>query len=350
MTKVAFGVIPYGRHPDRREMVGTMRGTTRWIALILALTLVAAACGGDDDGGTFGGADDGIEAFCAIAQEQEDLDQAVNGGEINIFEPDAFRDAFEELVDLTEQAADIAPEEISDEFDIVRGGLDDVRSQLEDVDYDITAIDEDDFAGSEEQDAASDRIEAFVEDECGIVDSGEELSDEQLQEQLEESGAGGGLIAQAFVEAGLPEDQANCLAERVTFDELLAFGESADGTPPAEFFEDLDACGVSLEQLTELGAMGGDDLGDMDLGEELGEESVEDLLEDMTDIEPSTGGGELPPEAVEIFVSTLVDQGFTEEEARCLAGPILEDPANADPLAAFEDCGISLSRLAELGS
>lgn len=329
-----------------------MRGTTRWIALLLALTLVAAACGGDDDGGTFagggGGGEGDLEAFCDFAQQQEDLDQAVNGGEVNIFEPDEFRGAFDELFELTEQAADIAPEEIRADFELVRDGLSDVRSQLEDVDYDITAINEEDFADTEEQNAASDRIEAFIEEECGIVDSDVELSDDQLQEQLEESGAGGGLIAQAFVEAGLTEDQANCLAERVTFDELLAFGETADGTPPAEFFEDLDACGVSLEQLTELGAMGGEDLGDLDLGEELGEESVEDLLDDMEDVAPSTGG-DLPPEAVDIFVSTLVERGFTEEEARCLAGPILEDPTNADPLAAFEDCGISLSRLAELG-
>ena len=88
-------------------MVGTMRGTTRWIVLLLALTLVGAACGDDDDGGTFGAdAGGGIEAFCDLAQQQEDLDQSVNGGEVNIFEPDEFRGAFEELADLTEQAAD----------------------------------------------------------------------------------------------------------------------------------------------------------------------------------------------------------------------------------------------------
>jgi hypothetical protein len=332
-------------------MVGIMRGTTRWIALVLALTLVAAACGGDDDGGTFagGGGEGDLEAFCDFAQEQEDLDQAVNGGEVNIFEPDEFRAAFEELFDLTGQALDVAPEEIRDDFELVRGELETVRDLLEEADYDLTAVDEAAMEESPEQEAASDRIEAFIEAECGIVDSDEELSDEQLQEQLEESGAGGGLIADAFVAAGLPEDQANCLAERVTFDELLSFSDTAGATPPTEFFEDLDACGVSLEQLTELGAVGGEDLGDMDLGQELGEESVEDLLEDMPGVEPSTDGGELPPEAVDAFVSTLVTQGFTEEEARCLAGPFLEDPANADPLTAFEDCGISLSRLAELG-
>lgn len=318
------------------------------MALMLALVMVAAACGDDDGGSTFGsgGGDGDLEAFCDFAQEQADLDQAVNGGEVNIFEPDAFREAFEELFELTERALDVAPEEIRDDFELVRDQLTDVRDLLEEADYDLTAVDQDALAESTEQEAASDRIEAFIEEECGIVDSGEELSDEQIEEQLEESGAGGGLIAQAFVEAGLPEDQANCLAERVTFEQLLAIGESPDA-PPADFFEALDACGVSLDQLLELGAMGGDDLGDMDLGEELGEESVEDLLEDMDDVAPPAGGSDLPPEAIEGAIAALVDQGFTREEAECLV-PSFLDPDGGDPLTAFEDCGISLSRLAEL--
>ncbi len=328
-----------------------MRGTTRWIALLLALALVAAACGDDDDGSAFGAggdSDDSIEAFCDLAQQLEDLDASVNGGEVNIFEPDEIRPAFNELVSLTERAAEIAPDEVSDDFAARVESLGEIRDALDDVDFDFTAVDESLLADSDEEAAAQDRVESFIERECGISDSEAELSEEQIQEQAEDAGVADGLVAEAFVEAGLEPGQANCLADSISFEQLIELGESADN-PPAEFFDALDACGVSLEQLVELGAMGGDDLGDMDLGEELGEESVEDLLEEMPDVAPSTGGSDLPPEAIDLFVSELVRQGFTEDEARCLAGPILEDPANADPLQAFEDCGISLSRLAELG-
>ena len=56
------------------------------MALVLALVMVAAACG-DDDGSTFGGG--GIEAFCDLAQEQDDLEGAFEGGDLNIFDPES---------------------------------------------------------------------------------------------------------------------------------------------------------------------------------------------------------------------------------------------------------------------
>lgn len=320
-----------------------VRGVSRWIAVLLALVLVTAACG-DDDGSAFGGGG-GIDAFCDLALEQEALDASVNGGEINIFEPDAFREAFENLFELTERAADIAPEEIRDDFRIVRDEIRVIAEQLEAVDYNILDVDleSEGFAGSPESEAASDRIEAFIERECGIVDSGAELSDEQLQEQLEESGAGSGLIADAFVEAGLTEEQATCLAGRFSFDELAAFEEMIGDEPPLALLEAFEECGVSISQLAALGAGFGADLGgDTDMGG-----GVEDFVEDMADLDPGTGGP-VGDEVIEAFVSSLVDQGFTEDEARCLAGPIL-DTSDPDPLAAFETCGISLSRLAELG-
>jgi hypothetical protein len=208
----------------------------------------------------------------------------------------------------------------------------------------------------------SDRIDAFVESECGIVDTDDDetISDEQLQEQLEESGRGNELATQAFVAAGLPEDQAACLGERISFDDLLEVGASG-GEPPASFVEALDDCGVSLSQLLELapeGDLGGDTGAADDLGGDV-ESDLEGLIEEMPEIEdlPDLGDGldtgDIPAEAVEIFVSTLVQQGFTEAEAQCLAPTFLGAAASGeagDPLAAFEACGISLSRLAELNS
>lgn len=77
------------------------------------------------------------------------------------------------------------------------------------------------------------------------------LVDEPVEEQLavepEQSGETG-RVADALSEAGLPDEQVDCLAELITIEDLIAAGGAANGERPAAFTEALDECGVGVDE------------------------------------------------------------------------------------------------------
>ncbi len=350
---------------------------TKLLTLLLALGLVAAACGGgtsvSTDENPFGGSsddssddtsagdfdaassedsasssddsaedpstdssDDGSSgssssvAFCAFAQEREEAEDLLD--EVNIFIPEEFQAAFEENAQLLDEALGVAPDEIRGDLQIVSDDLDRVMGQLEEVGYDISLlIDEPElFDELPEAVAAGDRIDDYIRNECGFDPDANESdgpSDDQILEDIEESGNDAFFVREALVQIGIGEVEADCIAQQVSLDE---FAMLADGEVPDEILTIFTSCGVSLSDLAEFGGADPDAIND-------------GLADDLQELD------ELTPEAQSLLVEELVNQGFTEQEAECLSGALFTGDAAGDIFAAIEVCDIPLSRLTELG-
>ncbi len=340
-----------------------------WV-LVAAFGMLAAACGGtstitvddqtasstggDDDAGEPASGDDGEPAdgesddssgaddgdanqssgnssasndFCALAAEREAQESSFD--DINIFDPEEVRAAFDANLSLLAEAVQAAPEEIRDDLVTVGADLDRIYEVLDSIDFDFSQMTGDLDAELEEMpesEAAGERIDAYVENVCGIdPDANEDggPTDEEIREQAREAGAEEDLIKSALEEVGLTGDQATCLSQKLDFDDLAAFGSD---DPPLELLDVFTECGVSIQELAALGGSGIDD-GD-----------IPDLPDDI------------PPAALAVFVDELVNGGFEQAEAECLAGAMFGDSeTQGDMVGALEACEIPLSRLAELG-
>jgi hypothetical protein len=147
----------------------------RRLAVLLAVPLVAlVSCGGDDD-------DDGGQAFCDRARsfdaEFAEIEEEFEGNEVPTGE------SFETAANAIEEFAEDAPDAIRDDVEAMAEAMHDVASMLDDLDVDLTANPED---LSEEQanelievgnamgerlegiEEPGQRIEAYLEEECGI--------------------------------------------------------------------------------------------------------------------------------------------------------------------------------------
>ncbi len=160
---------------------------TRFMALLAATVLVFAACG-DDDGGsaTAGGSS---EAFCGLADEVQSLDELGEGVDPTDF--GALENQLDEFNSVLDDAVDAAPGEIRDDvelvartvnemFEAMRGPLQELTENPEAAAQNPEIFQQLQEAApspeeEEELEAASQRIEEFVEEECGIdTDSGDD--------------------------------------------------------------------------------------------------------------------------------------------------------------------------------
>ena len=329
---------------------------TKLVALLLSVGLVAAACGGgtsvsvegadapagdSDDGGSDGSAsDDGDDSgdddggggggfnsgsFCAFAQEREDAETRFLN--VNFFVPEELEAALTENADLLDQAIQVAPDEIRADLEIIRADYELFRGAFAAADYDASQMIDIDIEESPGAEAAGERIDDYIRSECGIDPDAndQEPSDDDILDDLEESGNADEIVRQALLQIGLTDDQATCISQTLSFEELAALADAAVSDEVIQIFVD---CGISLDELARLGGADPDAINDQ-------------LNEDIDDL------GELPPEALSVFVDELVNQGFTEQEAECLAGEMFD--GDADLVNAIEVCDIPISRLAELG-
>lgn len=145
----------------------------RRIALLVALPALLLACGGDDDDDVSAG--DFCEDASVFEERFEELDSELSGGDV----PSG--DLFEEAAQAIEDLADDAPGEISDDLNTVADGVREVAAVLEEVDFDDPELLEDPERAEElqavaarmeaidaELQAAGERVEAYLQDECGI--------------------------------------------------------------------------------------------------------------------------------------------------------------------------------------
>lgn len=287
----------------------------RALTLLIPLSLVVAACGGDDDAtsatgpaptvdagddqsgetpssgddseadtetGTDSGTDgdgasppptgDSSSTYCQVARQfQESADEIDEAIDPFDFSPERFREAFEFASRGLDEIRRVAPPEIRDDVQTVADGFVLLRDELEAADYNFFAMDPTAFIEiGEELEAASERVEAYNESVCGI---------------------------------------------------------------PRSFDDDFDMDLGDLEDFGDLDMGDLEDLfGDLDMGD------MEGLFGDL-DMGEMGGFGELMRQGM---LDGFVSDGFSPAEAECLVDAILEfDVSNTDMDDPFERCGVS---------
>ncbi len=287
--------------------------TKQRLALALGVALIGAACGGGTSVSTAG-------SFCELAEEREEAETEFFETS-DLLDPGQLQEAFDLNRDLLERAIDLAPDELEADLELVQADLQNTYDFLDEAEWDFTVAfgaDIEELPGAEE---AGQRVDDYIRENCGLDPDANDPTDAQIGEQLEESGRSADLVREALVQAGFSEDQASCLAERISFEEFTAAGS---GTVPDQLLARFEECGVDLGTLAELGGA-----------------DPEDLQFDVPQ--------DIPQEGIDLFVDEMVNQGFTEDEARCIGEAMFLSESPGDPFAAFEECDIPLSRLQEPG-
>ena len=225
----------------------------RWL-LAPVLVVGFAACG--SDGGN-SSAD-----WCDLARDLESDTSAID--EMDVTDPDSVKAAFEDLADKVDEAADAAPDEIKDAVDSSKGAIDEMLAALEDADYNILDVDQEAFSQiGDDMDDASSQIDEYNEEECGIEPSAEESTDDTFPtddgatddgstDDTVASGTAREQMAAVFESMGLDAEQATCVSENVD-PSMAAEAE----TNPMALLDVFETCGVSLEDLAEIGQNSG---------------------------------------------------------------------------------------------
>jgi hypothetical protein len=236
--------------------------------MVAALALAGGACGGDDDGdatedATEDAADPGDTSDAS--NDDEDSDDGGDGetnewcalmegaetpafDELDITDPDSVESAFEEVVDLIEEAADSAPDEIEDDVQILADQFETFFDELEEADFNFAEIDQT-ALDSPEADAASERIDEF----CGLEpDAGETVTtdDAAAPDDTGAAPAGGDGTVEAelmrqFTAIGMTEDQASCMVDNLDMEEVVANG----ATDPMMFLDLFETCDINMAEL-----------------------------------------------------------------------------------------------------
>ena len=246
--------------------------------MVAALALVGGACGGDDDGdatddaattsdgsdadapeGSIDDGDDGDDGvgngdseWCDMARAVEAEDDLLEGVDFN--DPDALEDSYQQMIDLVEDAAGSAPEELEADIDLVVDRSKVIFDALKDADFNILDVDQSVFEDPE-ADAASERIDAYNEAECGIesdlddpTDDSDDVTDD-TDDADDDVLSGEGTIRdellRQFEALGMTEEQANCMVDNLDMEEVAASGAE----DPSMFLDLFATCDIDLTQL-----------------------------------------------------------------------------------------------------
>ncbi len=226
------------------------------LLVLPALVLGGVACG--SDGGN------SSAAWCDLAENVQEASDDFDALEPT--DPEAVEQVFEDFRDQLDEAVDAAPDEIKDAVETASEGINELYDMLRDVDFNFLELDTEQLEEltrfGEEQEEAANEIETYNEEECGIEPSdsgGSEdetvTTDGSTDEETVTSdlpGADGSVpgipgMAEIFADLGLDDDQAACLAENST-----ALSEM-DPENPMEMFDILEECGISMEELINIG-------------------------------------------------------------------------------------------------
>jgi hypothetical protein len=232
------------------------------MVMVVSLAIAGGACGGDDDGGAAddasatsdasdtGGDSDSGGAWCELARDIDSDDTLFDSMDIN--DPDSVENAYQEFVNVFEDAADNAPDEIKADMEIVLERIKTAFEALKDADFNIVEVDQAVFEDPE-ADAASDRIDAYNEEVCGIESDADVTDDTAV---TEDTGTDDGatvsipgtiqdMLMSQFVLAGMTEEQATCMVENLDMEDVAANG-AADLSMFIELFE---TCGIDPSKL-----------------------------------------------------------------------------------------------------
>ncbi|GEM_PF-5431288 len=250
------------------------------VALLTALVVLAAACGGGS-----GGVEASQEAFCAQSRKIDAATNKIDAESLPMNEQ--FKKTFDEVLPMMEDAIKVAPAEIKGDAETLVTGIKELKKQLEANDYDITKVDAS-LLNSPEFNKASDAMDAYGRDVCGIADSssadpgptaGDSSSGDSGAMADSSSGDSGAMadsssgdsgamadsssgdsspltggtlgeqMVAGLVESGFTQDEAECIIGEIDLGSL-----NADEVDPNFIFDALDACDISLERMAEIGS------------------------------------------------------------------------------------------------
>ncbi len=329
-----------------------MRGIGRFGSgmLVVALAVVAAGCSGDDDDAgasatstaaagapatsaatgatvadsapdsapdsvpTFTG--DPNSPFCGVATEMD----AVEKDPENPFDPTFYETMISTMTPLYDELATTAPSDIAIDIAIEREAFSALSGALAAVDYQFLDVELSAIPDSPEIDHAKDRVDAYLEQVCGIErddddDSGPPATEGTVRELLE----------QQFVDGGATAEQATCMVD---------FMASAPSGSDMEIgIGVMAACGYT-QPLVDAGFTADE------------AECAVDYLStnEITGSEVEMG---IALVAACGITAPLVDAGFTEDEAQCVVETLAAQPdvdtsdSTALGLAVINTCNIT---------
>jgi len=242
--------------------------------MVAVLALAGGACGGDDDGDAADDASDTSDTSDTsdvAGNDEEDADSSGDDGSdsgtnewctlmesadtpeldsLDITDPDSVENAFQEVVNLMDDAADSAPDEIEDDVQILVDQFKSFFDELEDADFNFSELDQAALENPE-ADAASARIDEF----CGFDDTDDtdtattDDSDTATTEDAADVPSGDGAVEaelmRQFTAMGMSEDQAGCMVENLDMDEVVANG----ATDPMMFLDLFETCDINMAEL-----------------------------------------------------------------------------------------------------
>lgn len=281
--------------------------TFRLLVALIIVVLVASACGGDDspdladvagvddsggdssagddtgaeddgsgdeasgsddsDGG--GGGGDGT-AYCVLAGQEDQLIDEFDptGG------PEAVQRFYERVAELIDEAILTAPEELREDFAVLRNTLTQAILVLEEADWDLFAASDslEELVEDPEVAAAEERIDAYDTEVCGLepddlgaaTDGGEGAAGDDFENPFGELGMSADLLeqmlstefgreafAQGMAESGeITVEQALCILDELDVESLLGMASgTADAEAVGPLFEAFDACGVEASAI-----------------------------------------------------------------------------------------------------
>lgn len=250
----------------------------RLVALALPALFVVASCGGDDNGASGPASGGSPEAWCTLGAEVLETGNALD--DLDVFDPDAVRVAFDELGEILDEARAAAPGEIRGDVDLTAEAFATLRTALEDVDFDFFALDETALADFDDQalETAGERIEDYNRRVCGFDADDDGVDDDASGTDGTDGatpvlpgsgdddgatpalpGAGDAGIAAMFVEQlataleadGFTADEARCVAESYDLEAIMSGAFDADAE--AITLDVFEQCGISADRLAEIG-------------------------------------------------------------------------------------------------
>lgn len=214
--------------------------------VVVAVALVAAACGDSDEGGSTAG-----DQWCDVVDELTGIDPFSSFDGTTAPTADELADAFDETAEVLARVRGQVPSEIRADIELTADTFDGVIELLEEADFDFASVDPSDERlgqlSSEALQAAGDRIEAYNNERCGLVSDADDGIDDTVPNVPAEVplDALGQEIVDGLVASGFSRQEARCL-----LDQLGPTMSGFQGSNPADA---LRACGVELDRLGELG-------------------------------------------------------------------------------------------------
>lgn len=214
-----------------------------WSAIVLALVLVVAACGGSDEEAS---------VFCQRSADYIQFETGLADAAGDPAATEAFMTVWKLRLD---ELLEVAPQNIEADITQIRDGVADIDTRLSNVDYDVLQLTFADL-DTPETNVASGRFIEYIGAECEIgpeaVDPNAPppLTDDELDDLVVDTPDQGNfedLIAEELqTSLGLTVEQSACLAESVDNETLarLVSGQSLTEDANAGFLSAVEACGI----------------------------------------------------------------------------------------------------------